>query len=253
MWLGDIPVATVRGSSIFYVHTDHLNAPKKVTRPSDNGVRWSWDRDPFGTTTVNENPAGLGTFSYNLRLPGQFYDSETGLNYNYFRDYDPAIGRYIQSDPAGLRDGVNTYAYAGSNPSSFIDVLGLSKHDPSSQYCQDLRKKIENVRKDLEKRYDELRSNLQELPQRIGPGEKLADTVRGHRTLINIHTQNLRRLEDKYDAECDDACTYCSAVATGAKVVGTVGAGYIAYRCIRMLPSLAPPLWWTIPANVVAP
>jgi YD repeat-containing protein len=71
VWLGDIPVATLRGSSIYYVHTDHLNAPKKVTQPSNNAVRWSWDRDPFGATAVNENPSGLGAFSYNLRLPGR--------------------------------------------------------------------------------------------------------------------------------------------------------------------------------------
>ncbi len=125
VWLGDTPVATVRGTSVFYVHTDHLNAPRKVTRPSDNGVRWSWDRDPFGTTTVNENPSGLGTFTYNLRLPGQFYDSETGVNYNYFRDYDPAIGRYVQSDPIGLRGGVNTYLYALASPTHWRDSLGL--------------------------------------------------------------------------------------------------------------------------------
>jgi len=124
VWLGDIPVATLRGSSIYYVHTDHLNAPKKVTQVN-NGVRWSWDRDPFGTTTVNENPAGLGTFSYNLRLPGQFYDAETGLNYNYFRDYDPAIGRYLESDPIGLMGGTNTYFYADVNPVTKADPFGL--------------------------------------------------------------------------------------------------------------------------------
>ena len=125
VWLGDIPVATLRGSSIYYVHTDHLNAPKKVTQ-TNNGVRWTWDRDPFGTTTVNENPAGLGTFSYNLRLPGQFYDTETGLSYNYFRDYDPAVGRYVQSDPVGLRGGLNTYGYATANPVMRFDTTGLT-------------------------------------------------------------------------------------------------------------------------------
>ena len=129
VWLGDIPVATLRpktgGVDIFYVHTDHLNAPNKVTRPSDNGLRWTWDRDPFGTTAPNTNPAGLGTFTYNLRLPGQFYDSETGLHYNYFRDYEPAIGRYVESDPIGLSGGTNTYVYVSDNPVALIDPLGL--------------------------------------------------------------------------------------------------------------------------------
>ena len=58
----------------------------------------------------NENPAGGGTFKYNLRFPGQLYDSHAGLNQNYFRDYDPAIGRYVQSDPIGLLGGFGTYA-----------------------------------------------------------------------------------------------------------------------------------------------
>lgn len=125
VWLGDIPVATLRGTDIFYVHTDHLNAPTKVTGSSDNAVRWSWDRDPFGTTAPNENPSGLGTFTYNLRLPGQFYDTETGLNYNYFRDYDPQIGRYVESDPIGLRGGINTYAYVSNRPTMAVDPRGL--------------------------------------------------------------------------------------------------------------------------------
>jgi RHS repeat-associated protein len=67
-------------------------------------VVWRWDQvDPFGADAPNENPSGLGTFACNLRLPGQYYDKETNLHYNYFRDYEPAIGRYVQSDPIGLR------------------------------------------------------------------------------------------------------------------------------------------------------
>jgi uncharacterized protein RhaS with RHS repeats len=80
---------------IFYVHTDHLGTARKVTRPSENGLFWRWDPDTFGSVTANTNPAGLGTFVYNLRFPGQYYLAETGLHYNYFRDYDPAMGRYI--------------------------------------------------------------------------------------------------------------------------------------------------------------
>jgi RHS repeat-associated protein len=130
IWLGDTPVATLRpnggGVDVFYIHTDHLNTPRRISRPSDNVIVWRWDSDPFGTTAVNEDPDGdSALFTYNLRLPGQYYDAETGLHYNYFRDYDPVTGRYAQSDPIGLKGGLNTYAYVGDNPASFVDPDGL--------------------------------------------------------------------------------------------------------------------------------
>jgi RHS repeat-associated protein len=62
---------------------------------------------------------------YNLRYPGQYYQAETALSYNYFRDYDNVVGRYVESDPIGLSAGVNTYAYVGGNPISYADPLGL--------------------------------------------------------------------------------------------------------------------------------
>jgi RHS repeat-associated protein len=65
--------------------------------------------------------------TYNLRFPDQYYDAETGLNQNYRRDYDPAVGRYVQSDPLGLRAGVNTYAYASDSPILHTDPTGLIK------------------------------------------------------------------------------------------------------------------------------
>jgi RHS repeat-associated protein len=72
----------------------------------------------------DENPSGLGAFDLPLRLPGQRYDAETGLHYNYYRDFDPSLGIYKQSDPIGLRGGINTYAYVGGNPLSRTDPLG---------------------------------------------------------------------------------------------------------------------------------
>ncbi len=57
-----------------------------------------------------------------VRLAGQYFDSETGLHHNYYRDYDPKIGRYIEADPIGLEAGTNLYAYASANPIIFIIV-----------------------------------------------------------------------------------------------------------------------------------
>jgi RHS repeat-associated protein len=131
IWLGDIPVAVLKpngsgGVSLFYVHTDHLNTPRRISRSSDNVIVWRWDSDPFGTTAANQDPDGdSNVFAYNLRLPGQYFDSETGLHYNYFRDYDPATGRYVESDPIGLKGGINTYSYVDSNPAMSADPTGL--------------------------------------------------------------------------------------------------------------------------------
>jgi len=59
-------------------------------------------------------------------FPGQYYDSETGLHYNYFRYYDPGTGRYLTADPIGQLGGLNLYAYVGNNPVFWIDQYGLA-------------------------------------------------------------------------------------------------------------------------------
>jgi RHS repeat-associated protein len=118
VWLGDLPVATLQAGTAYYIAPDHLGAPHQITDASQNVV-WFWDHDPFG------NGAPTGTLTYALRLPGQFYDPLTGLNYNGFRDYDPATGRYIESDPIGVWGGINTYAYVGGNPVVRFDYRGL--------------------------------------------------------------------------------------------------------------------------------
>jgi RHS repeat-associated protein len=101
-----------------------LNTPRLVADSTGTTV-WRWDQaEPFGNNVPDENPSGLGTFDLPLRLPGQYYDKETNLHYNYFRDYDPSIGRYGESDPIGLLGGLNTYAYVGSRPLTLVDPTG---------------------------------------------------------------------------------------------------------------------------------
>jgi RHS repeat-associated protein len=117
---------SVAATSVNYVFTDHLGTPRVITRATDNQMVWRWDQaDPFGVAQPNENPAGLGNFKYNPRFPGQLFDAETGLYYNYHRHYDPRTGTYTQSDPIGLGGGINTYAYVGGNPVNAVDPLGL--------------------------------------------------------------------------------------------------------------------------------
>ncbi len=128
VWYDDTLVGILRGSpasfAVYSVETDHLGTPRQV-RDVNRQLRWQWDSDPFGSILPNANPAGLGNFTLNLRFPGQYYDEESGLHYNVFRDYDPGVGRYVQSDPIGLAGGINTYGYVGGNPVSRVDPLGL--------------------------------------------------------------------------------------------------------------------------------
>ena len=112
-------------TTLYFIDTDHLNNPRLIENQSQQTV-WKWEQaEAFGDSVPNENPSSLGTFVFNQRFPGQYRDVETGLNYNYFRDYDPAIGKYSQSDPIGLNGGTNTYSYVGASPLGRTDSFGL--------------------------------------------------------------------------------------------------------------------------------
>ena len=159
LWLDGMPVGLVivTGGSptIYFIQTDQLGAPQKITNASA-AIVWHGAFDPFGnpiyavgggiwgTSVWNSFSWGgsgggvwgtsvWGTFPWgfgadlslsNLRFPGQYADAETALNQNWFRDYDPTIGRYIQSDPIGVAAGPNTYAYASGNPLINSDPMG---------------------------------------------------------------------------------------------------------------------------------
>jgi RHS repeat-associated protein len=148
-----VAVVDATGSAneeIYYVHTDHLTTPQIITNDSQ-AVVWAADYEPFGKTSISTS-----TISSNTRFPGQYADEESGLHYNYFRDYDPGTGRYVESDPIGvlndyalispsaqyrsklfLNDRLNSlYAYLGNNPVNGVDLYGLqSSCGPGHFYC----------------------------------------------------------------------------------------------------------------------
>ena len=141
VWLGDIPVATIRrnGASvaIYYVESDQLDIPRAVIRPSDNAQLWTWFSGPFGSEAPNTNPQGIGTFTYDLRFPGQIAGGWGGTFQNDNRDYDPQVGRYVESDPIGLGGAsYSTYAYAHADPANQTDPLGLVPN-PAEATCLD--------------------------------------------------------------------------------------------------------------------
>ena len=122
VYLNGQPLAKIEGVNTYYYHNDHLATPQKMT-DSSGTVVWAADYKPFGEATVT-----VSTITNNLRFPGQYYDAETGTLYNYFRDYNPVTGKYIESDPIGLRGGINLYVYVGNNPLSFVDPYGLRNY-----------------------------------------------------------------------------------------------------------------------------
>lgn len=109
--------------AIHYITADQLGTPRAVSDESGNLV-WSWayQGNPFG----EQQPTSSTGYVLNLRYPGQYYDAETNTNYNMFRTYESATGRYVQSDPTGLAGGISTYAYVGNSPLGYIDPLGLN-------------------------------------------------------------------------------------------------------------------------------
>lgn len=122
IYLNDQRLAMKMGTSsgrLYFYHNDHLGTPLKMTDQA-GAVVWRANYDPFGKATIT-----TATVTNNFRFPGQYYDRETGLHYNYHRYYDPETGRYLKPDPIGLAGGINPYLYVQNNPVNFVDPEGL--------------------------------------------------------------------------------------------------------------------------------
>lgn len=144
--------AQAGSEEIYFYHLDHLGAPVRMTN-SSGAVVWRWQYGPFGEEPLTMEP---NTINQNLRFPGQYYDAETGLNYNIYRYYFSSLGMYIQPDPICVGNNQleieiigsisfsrkqliiepqrqNSYVFVTNNPSNFSDPLGLCK----SGACED--------------------------------------------------------------------------------------------------------------------
>jgi large repetitive protein len=118
---GTNPVTLITGGQTYYYHNDHLGTPQKLTDESGNVV-WKATYSAFGKAAVD--PAS--TITNNLRFPGQYWDEETGLHWNWYRYYDPSEGRYVSVDPIGFETGdENLYRYVQNSPTYWVDPSGL--------------------------------------------------------------------------------------------------------------------------------
>jgi RHS repeat-associated protein len=120
-WTTD-PLFMKEGTEYYFYHNDHLGTPQKMTAVN-GAVVWGAQYEAFGKASVD----GGSTVVNNLRFPGQYFDAETGLCYNFHRYYDPVSGRYFRVDPIGLVGGINLFTYVLNNPVNSIDPLG---HEP---------------------------------------------------------------------------------------------------------------------------
>jgi len=140
VWLNGRLVTAIVNGGMYPVHADQTGRPMAVTNSSSQAVVWQARGLPF-TSQVTTNVWR----TFNLGFPGQYQDAESGMWQNGARDYNPYIGRYVESDPIGLAGGINTYAYVGNNPLSYIDPSGLcpssdeptgeKKIDPGPKWC----------------------------------------------------------------------------------------------------------------------
>lgn len=127
----------VNANVVYYVETDELGSPRQVILPgattANDTIAWSWDYFA-ANSAFGENAQNRVSASMYLRFPGQHYDNETGLHYNYFRDYEPGTGRYTEPDkvldtvPRGL------FPYTSSNPLTRYDSFGLFDISTPGQY-----------------------------------------------------------------------------------------------------------------------
>jgi len=261
-WFNGHAVAQIshQSSTARFTFTDHLGTPSLQT-DSTAQIVWQADYEPFGR--IYQLRAGGSEAEQPLRLPGQEIAADNsiaaGEYYNVFRWYQSGWGRYTQADP--LADeltlplvGLNLYVYGDDNPIDIIDPEGLSGSKPGGPYhppdgvqtkcepgdtCQQIRNKMWVLRRMIDSHTGWDRT----MPRPRGG---------------NRHSQEIEQLWKQY-ARCqelepeackEEKCDVCKKVAVGVAAVGT---GYIIYRCVRMIPSLFPPLWPTIPLNAAAP
>ncbi len=131
VWMGNTLIAIIRNNVLYHAYPDILGRPDTVTT-TGGSIVWQATNRSFDRSVSINTFGGL-----NIGFPGQYYDSESGLWYNWNRYYDSGTGKYLQSDPTGVVADLNSYAYAGGNPITRIDPQGLFYFSPPGSNIPD--------------------------------------------------------------------------------------------------------------------
>lgn len=202
------------GGTIDYVFTDGVATPRAVTTQGGTLI-WDW---PYTENPFGEGPASGNSFTLNLRYPGQYFDQEDGLNYNYSRDYEPGTGRYIQSDPRGLfGNSTSTYGYGNEDPFSNIDPLGLASCD-DKPHCEELLR----IDTDTCNGISRLRGSAAGAACHASATERYAACLRG-RPLSPLNTWNNRNSLNPTDLQYWEDVTGLSGAALAAYLIISEG------------------------------
>jgi RHS repeat-associated protein len=254
VYLGDQLLAMIKPEELaYYFHNDHLGTPQVLTDDAQ-AIAWKAVYTPFGEAVASieivENP---------FRFPGQYYDQETGLHYNYFRYYDPTTGRYVTPDPIGLEGGINLFSYVAGNPLRWGDPFGLQIGPPPVPVPGGVpgngwkwNPNPSNPRGGTWGPKTPVPGQSQPTGSWDPEGHWDIDNGLGKRDRYDENGNSITPEEAHKPKKkgCEDQDNTTKIVVVGA---GAVVTGYLIYRGIRMLPSLLPPLWWTIPANAAIP
>jgi RHS repeat-associated protein len=240
----NVPDLMIKSGVTYRILSDHLGSPRLVVNTATGAVAQRIDYDEWGNATVVSGPADFQPFGF----AGGIADRDTGLVRFGARDYDARVGRWTSKDPIGFGAGVNLFSYGLDDPVNLIDSNGLAERTPS--------RGVPNS----SQTFPDGRGG--ETTRHFGPdGRATKDVDSGHdHGAGDPHVHDWDWTGDKpirqggrppEEGECprQNLCEENPVLC----LAGGLGGGYGAYRLIRMVPSMFPPLWWTIPVNAAAP
>jgi RHS repeat-associated protein len=255
----NVPDYMIKGGVTYRIITDHLGSPRVIINVATGEIVQRMEFDEFGKVLLDTNP-GFQAFGF----AGGLYDKDTGLVRFGARDYDAEAGRWTAKDPIGFGGGdTDLYAYCSNDPINYVDWYGLTK-------CDQLRWEIDDLAYELANRWDAMNRDPNNLYKNRKTG---TNSWEGHQQKYRDVQQELKDKIDEYkNSGCEDKNgqlpkeveDWANTPAPekprryrqgemAIKIGGGAVAAYGLYRGIRLLPSLFPPLWWTIPVNLATP